>query len=131
MCMNVAGFTVEVAIGSASGIDFTLLRVVRVIRIFRLVKVSKHLRAIFSTLLISLPSLGNVGALLCMLFFMFAVAGQQLFGTVEHGDFINEHANFEDFRHSILLLFRMSTGESWNGLMHDCVDAAGGFVAYT
>ena len=110
--------------------DFTLLRAIRVIRIFRLVKVSPHLKAIFTTLMLSLPSLANVGALLLMLFFMYAVIGQQLFGRVEHGDFVNEHANFEDFRHSLLMLFRMSTGESWNGVMHDCVDAAGPLVSF-
>ena len=125
-----SAFAVEVMFGQVAGVDFTLLRVVRVVRIFRLVKVSRHLRAIFSTLLISLPSLGNVGALLFMVFFMYAVAGQQLFGGVTDGEFVTEHANFRDFRHSILLLFRMSTGESWNGIMHDCVEASGPLVAY-
>ena len=34
-------------------------------------------------------------------------------------DFLNRHANYEDFPNAMLVLFRMSTGESWNGIMHD------------
>lgn len=112
------------ATGETVSIDFTTLRIVRVARIFRLVKTSKRLRTIFTTLMLSLPALGNVGTLLMMLFFMYAIAGQSLFAEVPHGDFINEHANFEDFWRSFLLLFRMSTGESWNGVMHDCAQGA-------
>mmetsp|Transcript_14909 Transcript_14909/g.2496 ORF Transcript_14909/g.2496 Transcript_14909/m.2496 type:complete len:120 (+) Transcript_14909:1269-1628(+) len=43
-----------------------------------------------------------------------------LFGKINHGEFINQHANFESFYNSVLTLFRASTGESWNGLMLDC-----------
>lgn len=52
---------------------------------------------------------------------MFAVAGMGLFGDAPHGEFINEHANFETFASSLLVLIRISTGESWNGLMHDAL----------
>jgi hypothetical protein len=31
----------------------------------------------------------------------------------------NEHANFKDFHKGFMVLFRSSTGESWNGIMHD------------
>jgi len=34
---------------------------------------------------------------------------------------INVHANFETWPMAMSLLFRMSTGESWNGVMHDCM----------
>jgi len=119
VAINVATFVLSVA-GADLGVDFTLLRVVRVVRLFRLVKTSRRLRTIFSTLYLSLPSLANVGALLLLLFFMYAIAGMSLFGTVPHGTFITEHANFEEFVPAMLLLLRMSTGESWNGIMHDC-----------
>lgn len=44
-----------------------------------------------------------------------------LFANVKHGDFINEHNNFYTFGNSMMLLFRSSTGESFNGIMHDCM----------
>ena len=37
------------------------------------------------------------------------------------GDFINRHANFQFWWTGVLLLARSSTGESFNGLMHDCM----------
>ena len=40
------------------------------------------------------------------------------------GEYLNEHANFRTMQAAVLLLFRCVTGESWNGIMHDCmVDA--------
>ena len=117
--INLVTFVLGATIGDI-GVDFTLLRAVRVVRLFRLVKTSRRLRTIFTTLYLSLPSLANVGALLLLLFFMYAIAGMTLFAEVPHGTFITKHANFEDFINSMLLLLRMSTGESWNGIMHDC-----------
>ena len=67
----------------------------------------------------SLPSLINVGSLLLLLYFIYGVVGTELFSDVEFGDFLNEHANFKTFYISLLTLFRCSTGESWNGVMHD------------
>ena len=34
-----------------------------------------------------------------------------MFGTVPHGGFITEHANFETFANSLLLMYRMITGK--------------------
>ena len=35
---------------------------------------------------------------------------------------IGTHANFHSFPNALLLLFRMSTGEGWEGVMFDCSD---------
>ena len=43
-----------------------------------------------------------------------------LFGSVPEGDFIDGNVNFKTFYLSMITLFRASTGESWNGIMHDC-----------
>jgi len=47
--------------------------------------------------------------------------GMSLFGKVKHGDFLDDHANFELFPTAVVTLFRITTGESWNGIMHDCM----------
>lgn len=62
----------------------------------------------------------NVGTLLLLLF-IYAVAGMTLFSDVSKGEFLNEHAKFENFYYSMITLFRCATGESWNGLLHDCM----------
>merc|ERR1712070_1068097 len=41
----------------------------------------------------------------------------------------NEHSNFKDFHKGFMVLFRSSTGESWNGVMHDIVAAKGAGAA--
>lgn len=67
----------------------------------------------------SLPSLVNVGALLMLLFLIYGVAGMDLFGELDYGEFIDENTNFKSFYNAVITLFRASTGESWNGIMHD------------
>ena len=44
-----------------------------------------------------------------------------LFGSVKLQDGLTRHANFRDFPSSISVLFRAATGETWNGIMHDCM----------
>eukprot|EP00951_Prasinocladus_malaysianus_P000337 scaffold2539_cov43-Prasinocladus_malaysianus.AAC.1 len=46
--------------------------------------------------------------------------GMNLFGSIRENEFLNRHANFQNFPRSMLVLMRMATGESWNGIMHDC-----------
>ena len=105
--------------------NVTALRIIRVARIFKMIKTSKGLRYLLKTLYISLANIINVGMLLFLVFFTFAVAGMDLFGEVKNGDFINGDANFRTFYVSMMTLLRASTGESWNGLMHDCISEAG------
>jgi len=63
----------------------------------------------------------NVAALFLLILFTFTVAGMDLFGDIIEGKdgFINKNANFNTFYIGMLTLFRVSTGESWPGLMHD------------
>jgi len=98
----------------------TLLRVARIARIFRLVQTSESLSTLFNTLLMSIPAIGNVASVTLLIFFVFAVLGMNLFSKVKLGDNLTPHANFRSFWGSMMLLFRMSTGESYNGVMHDC-----------
>jgi len=99
----------------------TLLRVVRVARIFRLVRSSRGLLLLFRTLVVSLPSLANVGIVLVLLFFIFSILGMNLFAGVRYGrtGMLNGDANFDSFWISMQTLYRCSTGENYNGLMHD------------
>lgn len=82
---------------------------------------AKGLRTLLQTLVFSLPALVNVGSVFFLFMFIFAIMGMNLFGGVRPGQFLNRRANFEEIGTSLLVLFRMSTGESWNGIMHDCM----------
>jgi len=98
----------------------SFLRIARVLRVFKLVKTMKGLNKLVITLIKSIPSLFNIALLLGLLFFVFACIGMNLFADIMPGENLNQYANFRKFGTSLLLLFRMSTGEYWNGIMHDC-----------
>ena len=51
--------------------------------------------------------------------YLFAVLGTSIFGMVKQGPYLHDRANFENFPSSFLTLFRVSTGDTWNGLYHD------------
>merc|ERR1719390_294340 len=119
-------FTVEavlklIGLSDLIGTWGSFLRVFRVARIFRLVNTNPGLRKLFKTLVFSFPYISNVAGVMGLLFFIYSVIGMNVFGTVKYGD--NLHgaygANFETFQSAMLLLFRMTTGESYNGVMHD------------
>ncbi|XP_045030730.1 sodium channel protein 60E isoform X2 [Daphnia magna] len=99
----------------------TLLRVVRVFRlgrVLRLVKAAKGIRKLLFALIVSLPALFNIGALLALITFIYAIIGMALFGHVTHSGAINEMVNFETFGRSMLLLFRLMTGAGWNDILN-------------
>jgi hypothetical protein len=98
----------------------SILRVFRIARILRLVRRMKDLQNLFLTLINALPTIANVGGLLGLLFFIYAVLGMHIFGEVIQGEFITDHAGFHKFSVSLLTVFRMATGESWNGIMNEC-----------
>ena len=102
----------------------TLLRVVRVFRIgriLRLIKAAKGIRKLLFALMVSLPALFNIGALLALITFIYAIIGMQVnlklvamvsitkvFGSL-HFDpdtEYNRHNNFKTFLAGLCLLFR-------------------------
>jgi len=102
-------------------VDPTIFRIFRILRIFRLLPKAEGLKKVVRTLKFSLPALYNILFLLALFIFVFAVMGMSLFGKVKHGNFLDDHANFETFPTAVVTLFRITTGESWNGIMHDCM----------
>jgi hypothetical protein len=118
----VAGAVVDAVTRDSDGAVARLVRLFRVARAFRLVKHAEGLRSLLSTLVTSLPAFWNVGALVLLLFFIYAYVGVLTFGSTRRGDNLNEHANFESFPTAMLTLFRVATNDEWVGLMRDCSD---------
>ncbi|GMH60361.1 hypothetical protein TrRE_jg11189 [Triparma retinervis] len=110
--------------GGASSIT-TVIRTFRIGRIFRLVNGAESLNQLFNTLLLTIPGLVNIGMLLMLLYFIFSVMAVQLFATVGFNNNYNEDANFRDFWTAFMTLLRFSTGENWNGFMHDLKNGPG------
>lgn len=96
-----------------------ILRVMRVSRLLKLIKSLKGIQKLLETLSLALPSLLNVGALLMLAYFIFAVLGVFLFKDIKKGKIIDEYNNFGNFHNAMILLFSCSTGESWWSFMFD------------
>ncbi|XP_063917204.1 voltage-dependent T-type calcium channel subunit alpha-1G-like isoform X2 [Zophobas morio] len=124
--LSVVGIVLEELKSNIIPINPTVLRVMRVMRIARvlkLLKMAKGIRALLDTVMQALPQVGNLGLLFFLLFFIFAALGVELFGRLDckknacQG--LGEHAHFENFGMAFLTLFRVATGDNWNGIMKD------------
>ncbi|KAH6942466.1 hypothetical protein HPB50_005838 [Hyalomma asiaticum] len=85
---------------------------------------AKGIRALLDTVMQALPQVGNLGLLFFLLFFIFAALGVELFGRLECDEShpcqgLGEHAHFHNFGMAFLTLFRVATGDNWNGIMKD------------
>lgn len=134
--VSVVGTILEYASsgGNSALVDVLLVfRVARVLRILRLALRFAGIKRLMQTLLFTLPAVINVLMLLVLLIFIYAVLGMSFFGhnpyvtEEDHGHYAlyNEHANFRYFQIAFVTLFRMTTGESWNGIMHDVMQENG------
>ncbi|KAF4518090.1 hypothetical protein B566_EDAN007791 [Ephemera danica] len=135
--LSIVGIVLEEVESKIIPINPTIIRVMRVLRIARvlkLLKMAKGIRALLDTVMQALPQVGNLGLLFFLLFFIFAALGVELFGRLECSEEIpcqglGEHAHFSNFGMAFLTLFRVATGDNWNGIMKDtlrdsCDDAA-------
>jgi hypothetical protein len=64
--------------------------------------------------MITLPALINVGALLILFVYIYAILGINVFATVKHTGHVNDHINFMSIGTAMLTLLRVSTGENWH-----------------
>ncbi|KAG9349787.1 hypothetical protein JZ751_026140 [Albula glossodonta] len=126
--LSIMGITLEeIEINASLPINPTIIRIMRVLRIARVLKLLKMatgMRALLDTVVQALPQVGNLGLLFMLLFFIYAALGVELFGKLECNDDnpcegLSRHATFENFGMAFLTLFRVSTGDNWNGIMKD------------
>ncbi|XP_067914013.1 voltage-dependent T-type calcium channel subunit alpha-1G isoform X3 [Heterodontus francisci] len=126
--LSIMGITLEeIEVNASLPINPTIIRIMRVLRIARVLKLLKMavgMRALLNTVIQALPQVGNLGLLFMLLFFIFAALGVELFGDLECDDYhpcegLGRHATFRNFGMAFLTLFRVSTGDNWNGIMKD------------
>ncbi|XP_055078851.1 voltage-dependent T-type calcium channel subunit alpha-1H-like [Periophthalmus magnuspinnatus] len=126
--LSIMGITLEeIDLNASLPINPTIIRIMRVLRITRVLKLLKMatgMRALLDTVMQALPQVGNLGLLFMLLFFIYAALGVELFGKLECSDEnpcegLSRHATFDNFGMAFLTLFRVSTGDNWNGIMKD------------
>lgn len=106
----------------AASTIYVFARLLRVLRVFR---VAFRLRGVRRVLVIigeAAPAVLNVLAMHALLVYMFAVAGMNVFEGVRYGwmNFMDPvDANFDSFFAAFTTLWRCTTGENFNGIMHD------------
>uniref|UniRef100_A0A7N8Y1R4 Voltage-dependent T-type calcium channel subunit alpha-1G-like n=1 Tax=Mastacembelus armatus TaxID=205130 RepID=A0A7N8Y1R4_9TELE len=126
--LSIMGITLEeIDLNASLPINPTIIRIMRVLRITRVLKLLKMatgMRALLDTVMQALPQVGNLGLLFMLLFFIYAALGVELFGKLECSEEnpcegLSRHATFDNFGMAFLTLFRVSTGDNWNGIMKD------------
>lgn len=109
---NVFDFTiVVVALIPFTGQFAVIGRLLRLLRVARLISVLPELRLIVTTLIKTVPSMFHVVILMLVLFYIYAVAGFNLFHETNP-------QYWGDLGTSMLTLFRIVTLESWTQIMY-------------
>uniref|UniRef100_A0A8D0EEQ2 Sodium channel protein n=1 Tax=Salvator merianae TaxID=96440 RepID=A0A8D0EEQ2_SALMN len=96
---------------------FRVIRLARIGRILRLIKGAKGIRTLLFALMMSLPALFNIGLLLFLVMFIYAIFGMSNFAYVKREVGIDDMFNFETFGNSMLCLFQITTSAGWDGLL--------------
>ncbi|XP_077071976.1 sodium channel, voltage-gated, type I-like, alpha [Siphateles boraxobius] len=96
---------------------FRVIRLARIGRVLRLIRGAKGIRTLLFALMMSLPALFNIGLLLFLVMFIYAIFGMSNFAYVKKSSGIDDMFNFETFGNSMLCLFQITTSAGWDGLL--------------
>ncbi|XP_066484180.1 sodium channel protein type 5 subunit alpha-like [Tiliqua scincoides] len=115
--MSIVGNVLSGLVVSFSPTLFRVIRLVRIGRILRLIRSARGIRTLLFALMMSLPALFNIGLLLFLVMFIYAVFGMANFAYVKQGAGIDDMFNFETFGNSMLCLFQITTSAGWDELL--------------
>ncbi|XP_064410682.1 sodium channel protein type 2 subunit alpha-like isoform X3 [Latimeria chalumnae] len=97
---------------------FRVIRLARIGRVLRLIRGAKGIRTLLFALMMSLPALFNIGLLLFLVMFIYAIFGMANFAYVKKESGIDDMFNFETFGNSMICLFQITTSAGWDGLLN-------------
>jgi voltage-gated sodium channel len=107
---NVFDFTVVALCLLPGDSQFAVvLRLARTLRLLRLVSALPKLQLLVGALIKSFSSMGYVGLLLCLIFYIYAVSGVHLFGA-------HDPAHFGTMKKAFFTLFQTITLDDWKFL---------------
>lgn len=90
---------------------FVVLRTIRLLRVLRLLSALPDLQVVIRALFKSIPSMGYIGVILFLVFYIYGVAATYLFGA-------NDPIHFGSLQIALLSLFRIVTLEDWTDVMY-------------
>lgn len=94
-----------------------LLKSFRILRAVRILNRIKGLKTLLECIKSVVIGVANVGALIMLMLFIFAVIGMNTFSGIKYQMEINENNNFNSFGMSLIILLRCATGEKWHIIM--------------
>ncbi|XP_069715358.1 sodium channel protein type 5 subunit alpha-like [Phaenicophaeus curvirostris] len=94
-----------------------IFRLTRIGRILRLIRKARGIRTLLFALLMSLPALFNIGLLLFLIMYIYAIVGMTNFACLGWEGGIDNLFNFQTFVSSMLCLFQITTSAGWDGLL--------------
>ncbi|XP_029109347.1 sodium channel protein type 4 subunit alpha-like [Scleropages formosus] len=97
---------------------FRVIRLARIGRVLRLIRGAKGIRTLLFALMMSLPALFNIGLLLFLVMFIYAIFGMANFAYVKKQGGIDDMFNFETFGNSMICLFQITTSAGWDNLLN-------------
>ena len=92
----------------------SILRLFRVGRLLRLLNKMKTLNALFWTLVYSIPSVWNIGLLLFVILFIYAVIAMHILTEYPHAQ--QDTVNADNFFNAMAMLYRVCTEDGWTDL---------------
>lgn len=100
-----------------------MLRAFRLLRIFKIIKSWESLKVLLTTVFDSLQAITNLGVLILLFLFIFALLCKQFFSEVllDDGGEESRYA-FGDTYTAIITMFIILTGENWNEVMILVID---------
>ena len=99
----------------ATGELAMIARLARLLRVLRLISALPKLRLIVDTLMRSIPSMGHIMLLMSIIFYVYAIAGYQLFHQ-------HDPEHWGNLALSMLTLFRVVTLEDWTDVMYTALE---------
>ena len=99
----------------------SVLRIFRVGRLLRLLHKMKTLNALFWTLVYSIPSVWNIGLLLFVILFIYAVIAMHILTEYEHAQ--HDTVNADNFFNAMAMLYRVCTEDGWTDLYISYLEA--------
>ncbi len=89
-------------------------RMLRLFRVMRLISFIPELRVLVNALISAMPRMGYVALLMFIIFYLYAVIGNLLFGSLNP-------VLWGDLGVSLLTLFRVATFEDWTDVMYEAM----------
>jgi voltage-gated sodium channel len=108
------------------GVYVAVFRLIRIFRVFRLITALPRLQILVGALIKSVPSIGYVGLLMFIQFYIFAIIGITLFGQ-------NDPGHFGGLGRALMTLFQIITLEGWVEIyshLNNTAAAAAYFIAF-